>query len=124
MFSKYIYKWLENALDIGLTEREFWDMTLAELIRVFESDKRRRKTEAQERASFDYILADLIGRSVSRIYSSSSVYPDISEIYPTLFDSAKIEEAKQQKANELSAARFRQFANSFNKHFNDKGVTQ
>lgn len=92
-------------------------MSLAELDRAIQSAKRRQKTEAQEKASFDYILADLIGRSVSRIYNSSNKIPDIAEVYPTLFNSKEAEEQKAAKNTELSALRFKQFANSFNKKF-------
>lgn len=95
-------------------------MTLAELERAMESKKRVIKTQAQERASFDYKLADLIGRSVSRIYSSSATMPDISEIYPSLFDSKEIEEHKRVKKAELSALRFKQFATSYNKRFKEE----
>lgn len=75
--------------------------------------------QAQERASFDYILADLIGRSVARIHNSDNTMPTIGEVYPSLFDSQKIEEAKSVKEDELSALRFRQFAKSFNKRFKE-----
>ena len=43
--------------------------------------------------------------------------PDISEVYPTLFDSKEIEEKKQENKNKLSALRFKQFADSFNSKF-------
>lgn len=89
-------------------------MTFAELDRFFESQMRIKKREAQERASFDYLLADLIGKSVARIYSSSNNMPDISEVYPTLFDSKDIEEKKRAKLAEISALRFKQFANFHN----------
>lgn len=90
-------------------------MTLAELWRLIESKKRIQKREQQEKASFDYILADLIGRSVARLYSSSAKLPEISEMYPTLFDSKDIQEKKQEKQMELSALRFKQFAQAHNK---------
>ena len=90
--------------------------------RAISSKKRVQKREAQERASFDYILADLIGRSISRIYNSANNVPTISEVYPTLFDSEEIQEAKSVKQDELSALRFRQFAQSYNKRF--KGVSK
>lgn len=61
MFSDYVYKWLETALDEGIKEQEFWNMTLAEVIRAVESNRRVYKQKAQEKASYDYILADLIG---------------------------------------------------------------
>lgn len=119
MYSNVIYNWLNNALDYGITEEEFWNMTIAELQRAIDSKVRMKKLQAQEQASFDHILADLIGRSVSRIYASSNKLPDISEAYPTLFDSKEIEERKQAKQAELSALRFKQFANSFNQRFKE-----
>lgn len=96
-------------------------MTLAEIIRAVESVKRRQRIEDQRRANFDYTLANLIGKSVARIYNSANTMPDISEAYPTLFDSQEIEKQRQAKKTELSALRFRQFANAFNKKFNGGG---
>ena len=90
-------------------------MTLAELERAITSKKRLQKEAAQEKANFDYILADLIGRSISRIYNSSATMPHISEAYPTLFDSQEIAEAKKAKAQELSVIRFKLFVDSHNK---------
>lgn len=93
-------------------------MTIAELDRLIESKKRIQKREQQDKASFDYILADLIGRSMARLYSSSARMPEISAAYPTLFDSEEIQEKKQEKKNKLSALRFKQFAQAYNKKFN------
>ena len=92
-------------------------MTIAELDRLITSKKRVLKLQQQEQASFDYILADLIGRSVARVYNSSNTLPDISAVYPTLFDGEEIQQQKQAKKMELSAIRFKQFAESFNKRF-------
>lgn len=117
MFSDYVYKWLDAALDNDIREQDFWNMTLAELDRLFRSKERTAKAKAQEQASYDYILADLIGRSIGRIYSSSNKMPDISEAYPSLFNSKEIQEKKQQKKDELSALRFKQFAASYNRNF-------
>lgn len=98
-------------------------MTLAELIRALESKKRVLKQQQQEKASYDYILADLIGRSISRIYNSSNTMPDIAEVYSALFNAKEIEEQRQEKRNKLSALRFRQFAQAYNKNFN-KGAAK
>lgn len=114
-------KWLPNALDIGISENDFWEMTFGELERAAQSHLRTKKREAQEKASYDYALADLIGRSVARIYSSTATYPDISEIYPTIFDSKEIAERKKQQQMELSAMRFKQFAASYNNRFKGGG---
>ena len=89
-------------------------MTIAELERAIESKKRVKKIQDQEKAAFDYALADLIGRSISRIYSSSAKMPEIYEVYPSLFDSENIQEQKQAQQAELYALRFKQFAQNYN----------
>lgn len=93
-------------------------MTLAELNRAVESKKRIQKIEAQEKAYYDYVLGDLIGRSIARIHSSSNHYPAIHEMYPTLFESEVVEEKIQEKKDELSVLRFKQFAQSYNAKYN------
>ena len=118
LFSDYLMSWLESALDYGMSEWDFWNMTLAEVVRFVESKQRIQKIQAQEKATFDYRLADLIGSSISRIYSSTGHMPTIEEAYPTLFDTQAIQEQQQQQKDQLSAIRFKQFAESYNKRFN------
>lgn len=89
-------------------------MTIAELERAIDSKKRVILQEQKQKATFDYALADLIGRSVARIHSSTNTMPKISDIYPTLFNEEEIEENIQAKKDEISATRFKLFANSFN----------
>lgn len=121
MLTYYIYKWLDSALDFGIKEHEFWDMTIAEFSRAIKSKEKVKRIEAQEKASFDYILADLIGRSIGRVYSSATHYPDISAVYPSLFDSEEIKQMKADKQAELSVLRFKQFASFHNSKYNGGG---
>jgi hypothetical protein len=104
---------------MGISESDFWNMSFAELNRALSSRKRIIKQQAQEKASFDYILADLIGRSVGRSFSSSNKYPDITEVYPALFNDSQIQEQRENIQNELNIARFKQFAESHNKRFKE-----
>lgn len=94
-------------------------MTFAELTRLLESKKRIQLEEDKRQASFDYTLAELIGRSISRIYNSSNTMPTISEVYPSLFNATQEAEAIQEKKDELSALRFKQFAQSHNKKYKE-----
>ena len=94
-------------------------MTIAELARAIESKKRQHINQLKEKASFDYVMADLIGKSISRIYSSSSKMPSIAEAYPTLFSQEQENQIKQEQQDTLSALRFKQFAASFNKRFKE-----
>ena len=96
-------------------------MTFAELERAMNSRRRVEKVRGQERASFDYILADLIGKSVSRIHSSSNKMPDIADAYPSLFNIEEFQEQRAEKQAELSALRFKLFAQSFNQRFSQGG---
>lgn len=91
-------------------------MTIAELRRYFESKKRVTERKAREKASYDYILGDLIGKSIARIYNKNAKYPEIFEAYPTLFESEEIQEKRREQQMELSALRFKQFANFHNKN--------
>lgn len=77
------------------------------------------EAEERKKASYDYILADLIGRSISRVYNSSNKMPSIYEVYPTLFGAEEIEEKGQQKKDEISALRFKQFTQSYNNRYKE-----
>ena len=89
-------------------------MTIAELMREIESKKRVNKFHEQQTAINNYILADLIGRSIARLYSSSNKLPTIDEVYPQLFNKEEIEEQQAEKRTELSIIRFKQFVSSYN----------
>ena len=98
-------------------------MSIAELERAIASKKRVAQMDAEanakERAAFDYILADLIGRSIARIHNSANKYPEIGAVYPNLFDTEEIAEKKAEKMAELSAIRFRQFAQLHNQNYKE-----
>lgn len=95
-------------------------MTPAEVNRYIQSRNRVRKIEAQERATYDYILANLIVRGFSITMGGKGNYPSVEEAYPGIFEDktqARNEELQAQKMN-LSALRFKQFAQSYNRKFN------
>ena len=94
-------------------------MTLAELNRALNSKRRMMKFQEQKQASYDYILADLIGRSVGRIYNSANKLPPIYEVYPTLFNSEEMLQQEQARKAELSALRFKQFAETHNNRYKE-----
>lgn len=98
-------------------------MTLLEIERAIKSKIRMEKVRAKEKATYDYIHANLIGLSVGRLFSSSAEYPPIEQVYPSLFEEdvkAKEQDIIEKKA-ELSALRFKQFADSHNKKFKGGG---
>lgn len=92
-------------------------MSLDEVQRAIDIYNKRKKDELKEKATQDYQLANLIGISVSRIYSKSSKYPRIEEIYPTLFTDESKPYEQQKMA--LSVERFKIFAMQNNKKYSD-----
>lgn len=103
-------KLLQPAINLGLSEFDFWTMTKAEIERYMEGAIWRMKSKAQ----FDYCLADLIGVSVARVMSNEVDYPPIEKVYPTLFE----EEVRLAREEELriedSTNRFLEFAMKHN----------
>lgn len=115
---------LINSLDYGIKELEFWEMTPGEVIRAVNSKIKTRKLEAQERASYDYILANLIVKGVGISFGANGSFPSIEEAYPGLFNDLveeRNQKVQEQKMN-LSALRFKQFAQSYNDNFKRKEV--
>lgn len=109
-----IYKYLDAALDIGITERDFWQMTLAELDRSFRSKQRQIKLQEKKQASFDYVLADLIGRSIARVYNSSNKYPSIYDAYPSIYTEDEIKATQSHRDRQRFIAGLQQFAQTHN----------
>lgn len=99
-------------------------MTLSEINRAIESKIRVKEAEAKERASFDYILGLLIGRSVGQMFDSRNTYPKIDEVYPSLFEETDVQVDIQEQKDQLSALRFKQFAQSFNDRFKQEGGSE
>jgi hypothetical protein len=116
---EYIEQLLYSSLDYGIKEIDFWEMTIGEVIRQIESYRRVQKIQHQEKATYDYLLAGLIVKGVSISLGSKEEYPTLQEAYPGIFDDvaqAQKEKIEEQKVN-LSALRFRQFAQSYNSKY-------
>ena len=92
-------------------------MSISELTRQVESYKRVEKKRLQEKATYDYIQANLIGLYIGRVYSSSINIPSLEEAYKSLFDDEEIQEQKKKHLEELSIIRFKQFTQQFNNNF-------
>ena len=112
---------MPDALDCGIAEVDFWEMTLGEIDRAIESYNRCFKREQQDKAAGDYILAQLIIAGISRILDSSAKFPEIYEAYPQLFNNEQTEEIKQKQRTQESVARFMQFAAMHNLKKNQGG---
>ncbi len=106
-------------LDYGISEFDFWNMTLREIENCINSKQRVRRMENQERATYEYIQATLIIKGVGIALGSKEEFPTVEQAYPGVFEDLveKKQDELQQKKDELSALRFRQFAQSYNNKF-------
>ena len=105
---------------MGLTEFNFWEMTLAEVQRYIDGAEWRMRTQAQ----YDYTLANLIGISVSRVMSNDVKFPSIEKVYPNLFadvDKAEMQSKEEEIAITNSTNRFMEFAMKHNAAVKKKG---
>lgn len=94
---------LIKCLEAGITEEFFWNSTYGEMLRYMKAYSNRLLRERQDRAFFDYQLSNLIGISVSRLFSSDSKFPEIYEAYPSIFEPPSEEEKAMQRAMEMQA---------------------
>lgn len=117
---------LLNALDYGITERDYWEMTPIEVIRAVSSKRKVKRIEMQEKATYDYILAQLITKGVAITLGSKDGFPEIHEVYKGVFDDVieEYEEKKKASKANISAVRFKKFAQSFNSNFKNKVVAK
>jgi hypothetical protein len=105
---------LPTALRCGITVLEFWEYTIGELILIIGQFGIREKERLQERAGFNYSLANLIGLSVARLMDKEAKYPPIHEVYPTLFDGV-IQVAPAEEDWRIAKDRLMRYANAHNK---------
>lgn len=105
-----------QALDSGITIFSFWNMTYGEIVDVIASANRQRLNQLKERASFDHILADLVGASVGRLMDKNAKFPTLYDSYPTLFkdEISKKEVEAPQEEWKLYKARLMKYATAHN----------
>lgn len=94
---------LIKCLEAGITEEFFWKSTYGEMLRYMKAYSNRLLRERQDKASFDYQLSNLIGISVSRLFSSDSKFPEIYDVYPGIFEPPSEEELAMAEAMKMKA---------------------
>lgn len=96
-------------------------MTIGEIQRLIKSQNRKKKNQDKEKAAFDYIQAQLIIRGVSSAIVGGEGIPELTEAYGSLFEDTELQKAeeKQNVKDELSALRFKQFAQFHNKKYEE-----
>lgn len=81
-FESHVSHLLQQCMSIGMREEEFYNSTLSQVTRYVESYNKLKENQMQEKAYFDYQLANLIGMSVARLLSKGAKYPTFEKAYP------------------------------------------
>lgn len=110
---------LQPAINVGLKESEFWEMTKAEIERYLEGAVWRYKTQAQ----FDYTLANLFGTAMASILDSKVSFPTIESVYPNLFEKEKQEKQLTEEEVRMTNSQnnFLAFAKAHNAKMRKEG---
>lgn len=109
---------LENCLIIGVTEKEFWNMSYGEAIRTIEAYNKREKYNNQRQASNIYILSQLIADNIAPMLSKDHKPREYMEIFGHLYDAEEVkkqDEEKELKEVQLQSAKFKMFAEMQNR---------
>ena len=114
---KILDDYLLGCLQLGLTEREFNSMTMAEVKRWIDAHEKCRIRELKEQAMISYISVDLIGVSVGRLLSKDVSYPQFTEAFASLFSEEEIKQIEEERAKakyEQTIARMKAMAQAHN----------
>lgn len=79
----------------------FYTYTFAEIKAYLNAKIEKENEQFKNQAIISYRLADMIGASVSRLFSKQAKFPKIEKVYPGIFESEekKIDPAEQYKAD-------------------------
>ena len=115
-FESQMMELLEQCMSIGMREEDFYNSTIKQITRYVESYNKQQENQLQEKAFFDYQLANLIGMSVARLLSKDAKYPTFEKAYPFINKEAKTE-VDEEWEMEVQHNRLREWAEQINKKF-------
>ena len=115
-FESQINELLVQCMSIGMTEEDFYNSTIKQINRYVESYNKQQENQLQEKAYFDYQLANLIGMSVARLLSKDAKYPTFEKAYPFINKDAKAE-VDEDWEMEVQHNKIREWAEQINKKF-------
>lgn len=96
-FEEVIQYHLKRMSQYGLTEEQFYHLTIGEIRRLAESYYLNQRERLKEQAEMDYIQARVIASNISSILSDKNKPPLLEEVYGHLFTEDEIEKMKTSR---------------------------
>lgn len=106
-----MYKLRDECVKAGLSEFDYWRMTVGEVSRWVDSYNFQYRQHLKDNIQTQYMASMVIVKGVNKVLTGKGDIPTINELYPELFPEEAIIEERTKK----SIANFLNFANSFNK---------
>lgn len=114
-FESHMMNLLEQCMSIGMREEDFYNSTLSQVTRYVEAYNKQQENQLQEKAYFDYQLANLIGMSVARLLSKEAKYPTFEKAYP--FIKGEQQEVDEEWQMEVQRNKLFEWAEQMNNKF-------
>ena len=115
-FESQMNELLVQCMSIGMREEDFYNSTIKQVTRYVEAHNKQQENQLQEKAFFDYQLANLIGLSVARLLSKDAKYPTFEKAYPFI-SNAQPKEVDEEWEMEVQHNKIREWAEQMNKKF-------
>lgn len=96
-------------------------MDLNEVRRAMNAAIERHKEEMREKAMFVYSLAELINLGTARALGGKGDWPEIEEVFPSLFDAEKMQEERRLQKGQRFAEQFKAYAEAWNERIEEDG---
>lgn len=112
-FESHMMDLLEQCMSIGMREEDFYNSTLAQVTRYVNAYNKQQENQLQEKAYFDYQLANLIGLSVSRLLNKNAKYPEFRKAYPFINKEDQSKEVDEEWEMEVQHNKLREWAEQF-----------
>lgn len=116
-FESHMLDLLEKCMSIGMREEDFYNSTLSQVTRYVNAHNQQQENELQEKAYFDYQLANLIGMSVARLLSKDAKYPKFEKAYPFVNKETQSKEVDEEWEMEVHHHKLLEWAEQMNKKY-------
>lgn len=81
----FTYSLRDRAIECGMSEKDFWNSTFGEITRYVKVYNQKYIEAKKTELKLAHFNADLICYSVGRLLSKEAEFPDICDMYPSLF---------------------------------------
>lgn len=118
-FESQMNEMLVQCMSIGMREEDFYNSTLSQVTRYVEAHNKQKQQEMEEKAFFDWQLANLICMSVGRLMSKDAKYPKLHEAYGFL-DTEENRQIREEQERKERLSHYKEYMKALAKNSKKK----